>query len=212
MTTPALQLRRGIATLTHGLTADLGVLWRHADTPKGVEAALHDILPALIDRYGIAAAALAAHWYDSLREHHEVKGSFVAEPADIPDSGANALVGWAADTAKDYAAFQSLVTGGAQRRVANFSRQTVMGSSYADPQATGWQRVGSGECAFCAMLIGRGEVYSEASADFASHDHCNCSAVPVFGGESRPVKPYTPTRRDISDADRARVRAYLASH
>lgn len=212
MTTPALQLRRGVATLTRSLTTDLDVLWRHADTPKGVEAALHDVLPALIDRYGIAAAALAAQWYDHQREQLQVRGSFTAIPADIPDSGAHALVGWATVTATDYLTFQSLIEGGAQRRVSNFARRTVMGSSIADPRATGWQRVSGGGCAFCDMLASRGTVYSEESADFASHDHCNCSAVPAFEAEPRPVKPYTPTLRNVTDADRARVRAYLRAN
>jgi hypothetical protein len=30
------------------------------------------------------------------------------------------------------------------------------------------------------MLIGRGAVYSEATADFQSHDHCNCQAEPAW--------------------------------
>jgi hypothetical protein len=62
------------------------------------------------------------------------------------------------------------------------------------------------------MLIGRGAVYSEATADFAAHDHCKCSAVPAFDGEPRPVKPFTPSLREATDADRARVREYLATH
>lgn len=174
------RLRSGVATLSHGLTTDLQVLWRHGDTPDAVAAALHDILPALIERYGLAAGALAAHWYDDLRARREIRGAFTADVADIRDVGAHALVGWAAATATDYAAFQTLVAGGAQRRMANFARQTVMGSSVADPQARGWQRVGAGECEFCSMLIGRGAVYSAATADFESHDHCRCFAEPAF--------------------------------
>ena len=53
-------------------------------------------------------------------------------------------------------------------------------SSTTDPKARGWQRVGVGECDFCSMLIGRGAVYSEATADFLSHDHCHCYAEPAF--------------------------------
>ncbi|HVY10811.1 MAG TPA: hypothetical protein VHB18_11790 [Mycobacteriales bacterium] len=156
------------------------MLWRRADTPKAVEAALHDVLPALIDMYGSAAGALAAHWYDDLRERREIRGSFTADVADIPDTGAHALIGWAADTAADYATFQTLIAGGAQRRTANFARRTVMGSSVADPHARGWMRVGVGECEFCQMLLGRGAVYTEATADFEAHDHCQCGAEPAF--------------------------------
>jgi hypothetical protein len=205
-------LRSGVATLTRGLNNDLTVLWGRGNTPQQIEAALHDVLPALIDRYGIAAASLAAQWYDNLRERLQVPKAFTAPPADVPDSGGHALIGWAGDTATDYATFQTLIAGGAQRRVANFARQTVMGASLEDPQAQGWQRESNGGCEFCDMLAARGAVYSEASADFASHDHCNCYAVPEFTGQTRIVKPYTPTLRDITDADRARVRAYIASH
>jgi hypothetical protein len=99
-----------------------------------------------------------------------------------------------------------------QRRIANVSRYTVAESSVADPGATGWQRVGAGSCAFCRMLIGRGAVYTEAGADFASHDHCNCSAVPAFGGQPRPVKAFTPSSRGTSSADHDRARAWMKNN
>ena len=208
-------LRRGVAGLATLASHDLAALWRQVETAAQAEAALRDILPGLIETYGLAAGTLAADWYDDLREHREIRGRFTAIPADIPDVGAQALVGWALAEVKDPAdlsAFRALIEGGTQRRIANFSRQTVTQSSVADPQASGWQRVGSGECAFCAMLIGRGAVYTEASADFASHDHCNCGAEPAWSGETKPVKPYTPSSKNITDADRARVRAWIASH
>ncbi|HET7666550.1 MAG TPA: hypothetical protein VFK56_10870 [Mycobacterium sp.] len=191
---------------------DLAALWRQVKDAAEAQVALHDILPALIATYGAAAATLAADWYDELRDKVGVGGRFRAIPADIPDAGAHALVGWAATEAKDYSSFQTLIVGGMQRRIANFSRGTITGSAIADPKATGWQRTGSGECAFCSMLIARGAVYTEATADFASHDHCHCSAVPEFAGQPRPVQPYTPSIRNISDADRARVRDYLRTH
>jgi hypothetical protein len=104
-------------------------------------------------------------------------------------------------------------SGAATRLVLDAGRETVMASVAADPQAAGWQRVTSGSgCAFCQMLAGRGEVFSESSADFASHDHCRCSAAPVWGGEGRVVKDYVPSTRNISDVDRARVRKYLRQH
>lgn len=206
------QLRNAVARLTDRATLDLAALWRQVDTAVKAEQALHDILPALVDRYGSMAAALAAAWYDDLRAKQGISGRFEAVPASIPDSGEHALVGWALSSASDFESFQSLIIGGTQRRIADFSRHTVMGSSVADPQAKGWQRVSSGGCAFCDMLAGRGSVYSEATADFASHDHCQCSAVPAFDGQAKPVKAYTPSSRKSTDADRARVRDWIASH
>lgn len=207
-----LDLRDGVKGLVGLASRDLDALWREVRTAAEAEAALRDILPALIDTYGIAASALAADWYDELRHKVGAKGRFTAISADIKDTGAHALIGWATTQATDVNSLQSLILGGTQRRIATFSRDTVIESSIADPAARGWQRVGSGECAFCAMLIGRGAVYGEASADFAAHDHCNCSAAPDFNGEPRPVKPYTPGPRHGSEADFARAKEWIASH
>lgn len=212
MATPE-ELRRALAELNTLARAELGTIWRALRDGDDVTEALHDILPGLIDTYGAAAASVASDWYDDLRESMGVGGRFVAIQADIEDTGAHALVGWALDTAADDGSLVALLEGGVQRRVFNFGRVTVMESSYADPRADGWQRVGVGaNCPFCDLLISRGAVYSESTADFGAHDHCNCAAVPAFSGEPRPVKPYTPTARNITDDDRARVRAWLTSH
>jgi hypothetical protein len=161
--------------------ADLAALWRGTDAPEQAEAALRDVLPGLIDVYGAAAATLAADWYDDTRDEVSARGRFTAIPAEIPETGAQALVGWAlTETAGDVAGFRGLVEGGTQRRIANFSRLTVSRSAVADPAARGWKRVGGGGCDFCRMLIGRGAVYTEATADFESHDHCNCAAAPAW--------------------------------
>ena len=216
MATLGLDLRDGVNGLTTLANRDLHALWKQVSTAVEAREALKDVLPSLIETYGLAAGTLAADWYDAQREKLGIGGRFRAFPADIKDSGAEALAGWGVDplfkAEPDWAAAQTLVAGGLQRRIANFSRLTVSGSAVADPKAHGWQRVGSGECEFCAMLIGRGAVYSEASADFASHDHCNCSAVPAFDVQPRPVKPYTPSKRKGTDAGRARVREYLRTH
>jgi hypothetical protein len=147
------------------------------------EAALRDLLPGLIDQYGAATATVAADWYDDLRDERGVRGRFRAIPASVAETGTQALVGWALTEVADptnVAAFRSLIEGGTQRRIANFSRLTVTGSSVADPQARGWQRTGAGDCDFCAMLIGRGAVYTEASVEFPSHDHCQCGSEPAW--------------------------------
>ena len=207
------ELRQALADLNVLASRDLGRIFRALREGDNAAEALHDILPALIERYGLAASALAADWYDDLRESKGVGGRFAAIPANIEDTGAHALVGWALDEATDDGSLVALLEGGMQRRVVNFGRFTVTESSIADPRADGWQRLGQGaNCAFCDMLISRGAVYSEASADFASHDHCNCIAVPAFRGEPREVKPYTPSLRDSTDADRARAREWIASH
>lgn len=214
MALPGNDLREAVIGLTNEAQADIAALWREVVDAAEAGTALNDILPGLVDHYGTMAAVLAADWYDDLRDKVGVARSFSAIPADIPDPGIPALVGWATQTASDDAGFRALIEGGVQRRIANFSRMTVMGSAVADPSARGWQRIGAGQCrnGFCDMLIARGAVYTEATADFAAHDHCKCSAIPAWSGRPIPVRPFTPSTRDISDADRARVRDWLATH
>lgn len=73
------------------------------------------------------------------------------------------------------------VSAAAVRHVLDGGREVTLASVREDPQARGWARVASANaCAFCAMLAGRGGVYTEASADFEAHDGCGCVAEPVF--------------------------------
>jgi hypothetical protein len=70
----------------------------------------------------------------------------------------------------------------AMRHAMNGGRATILDSIAADPDALGWARATSGKaCAFCAMLASRGPVYSERSVDFHAHDHCSCTAEPIYG-------------------------------
>jgi hypothetical protein len=203
----------GLASLAH---RDLRRLWRQVDSAEQARDALADVLPGLIHAYGLASATVAADWYDDLRDELNIDGRFFAIVADLDDVGADELAGWsvgplfAADP--DWRAARALAEGGLQRRIANAARETVRQSSIEDPKAQGWQRSASRGCSFCQMIAARGIVFTRSSVVFAAHDHCRCVAVPAFGGRPVPVKPYTPTERNITDADRARVRAYLAEH
>lgn len=215
MATPT-ELRVAITDLATLADRDLAVLWRQVSTADDARDALMDVLPDLVHTYSLASATISADWYDDLRDMVEARGRFRAIPTDPQDLGADSLARWGVAplyaAEPDWSRARTLVKGGMQLRIANASRYTVAGSSLADPAADGWMRQGSGGCAFCSMLIGRGAVYSEASADFGAHDHCRCSAVPAFKGSPRPVKPYTPSARKASDADRARVRGWIADH
>lgn len=211
------ELRSAVESLATIADADVAELWQQITSAPDMRAALMDILPALIDTYGAAAAAFAADWYDDLAEESELPARFTAIPADLAVTGAEALAGWSTAPLflpePDWDAARTRLTGGIQLRVANAARTTITFSSIADPRADGWQRVASGGgCGFCQMLAGRGAVYSDKSVDFAAHDHCNCTAAPAWRGRPRPVKPYTPTARNITDADRARTREYIAAH
>jgi hypothetical protein len=212
----AADLRTGLVGLSRLASADLTTLWATVATAEQARDALVGVLPPLADSYATAAAALAADWYDEVRATDNIDGRFFAITAKLDNLGADVLARWGVAplfrAEPDWADAQTLIDGGLQRRIANAARDTVTLSSIRDPQATGWQRVAQGGCAFCRMLAARGAVYSRETVDFASHDHCHCVAVPAFRGRPLPVKPYHVSRRTVSDIDRARVRQYLAEH
>lgn len=215
-TTPqAESLRAELALLTAKAAADLRELVSF-DAAEAARDALMALLPRLVDIYGSASASLTADWYDMVRSDAGVSGRFSAFVPEAPDTfGTDELARWGVgplfDAEPNPDAARVLIEGGMQRRIVNQSRAVLTESAIADPAAAGWQRVGRGGCTsgFCDMLIARGDVYTEATAAFAAHDHCQCSAVPAWGGEPVPVKPYTPSTRNITDADRARLREYL---
>lgn len=180
--------RRDIEELLRLALGDLDSVWRQIDSADAARAALMDLLPELTAIYGSAAAALAADWYDEMRESAEVSGRFRAVAAELPDVGrTDALARWGIaplfGAAPDFDAAKSLVAGGFQRIVADADRYTVLGSTAADPGSGRWSRNTTGvSCDFCVMLAGRGAVYrSVDTADFKSHDHCDCLCVPNFG-------------------------------
>lgn len=209
----ATSLRSETASLVRLADRDLTRLWRLVSAGASAGEALHDLLPAIVREYGAAGGAMAAEWYDDQRGKVGARGQFYALPIQPDDRGTHSLVGWALDTATNDAALQALILGGVQRRIADHVRYTITGNAIEDRAAAGWQRVTDGNaCAFCSMLAGRGAVYSEAGADFASHDDCGCSATVAWKGEPVPVKPFTPSARTSTEADRARVREYLRTH
>lgn len=166
--------------------ADLTRLWQGLETADEARDALVDLLPALAGTYGLAAAALAADWYDELREAAEVKGRFRAVPSEPEVARTGPLARWAVGplfaAVPDFAAAKTLASGGFQRLVADADRNTVLLSASKDPQSGRWSRQTTGKsCGFCVMLSGRGAVYKATTADFRSHDHCDCLAVPHFG-------------------------------
>ena len=206
-------LRSETAKVVDLANRDLSRLWRLVAAGASAGEALHDLLPAIIREYGALGGALAAEWYDEQREKAGVPRSFVAVPVAADDRGAHALVGWALKEAADDASLQALILGGVQRRVADHVRYTVAGNSIADPSARGWQRVARPDgCWFCRAIASRGAVFTESTADFASHDHCLCSAVPAWGGKPAPVKPFRPSERGVSEADRARFKKWASEN
>ncbi|MEV4670980.1 hypothetical protein AB0K34_04935 [Actinomadura sp. NPDC049382] len=182
-----------VVALAH---ADLVRWWAELDTSDGrtAAAALEAFMADLVAAYGSVAASLAADFYDDLREQADAPRRFRAHVADpVPAEQVGAAARWAAgpmfggdgpNAALEHAA------GAVQRLVQQPGRETIELNTRRDPARPGWARVPRGKgCAFCRMLAGRGAVYSSARAagDMrAFHDHCKCSAVPVWRGQGLP--------------------------
>jgi hypothetical protein len=182
--------RASIAKLTTLAKADLALVYRSVDSPDQARDALLDVLPAIADEYGAAAATLGADYYDELRDAAGARGRFTAIPAEVPGAArAEALARWGVSplyqAEPDFESSLTLVSGGLQRIIANTDRQTVRGSSIQDPGAKGWIRVGHGECDWCQQFLD-GEVHYVEGYDFNAHDHCLCTADPVFEDAETP--------------------------
>lgn len=204
--------------------ADLETFWRTLDTSDvlATQRAVLDFLPDLVQTYGEIGAALAADFYEELRDGSpDVRRLYTAVVSDnvVPIAQAQASGRWAmgslwnpVGTPEEAAAATLENLSGVTNRLSLIpARDTVRLNAVNDPDSVGWRRVGKGDsCAFCRMLIGRGNVYSADTATFAAHDHCDCLAEPAWGGgEPVSVIQYIASKRNPTKADRARVRDFL---
>lgn len=187
--------RRQTLVLRAATIRDLHRLWPALDWTR-----LDETYPAwvaavstLVARDRLTAAGLATAYLRAIRMSRDVPG---APAIVLPEAAPAAQVATSlrvttlvaakraasAGLGEKAAMAQAFVqsSGAATRLVLDAGRETVRLSTLADPRAVGWQRVGVGRCDFCRMLLDRGAVYSEATADFAAHDHCTCSAEPVY--------------------------------
>jgi hypothetical protein len=207
-------------TLVTGAAVDAAsrLLASLSGSPESQRADLLDAVPSLIAYYADGSSALAADFYDDERERAEARGRFTAEPLvrDRSEKIARA-VAWAAQPLlepSDVTSQQRLAEV-VQLETARPYRDTVTANRRRDPESIGWRRVSGGGCSFCSMLASRGAVYREASARFASHSNCHCTAAPVFRGQDGPeasVMQYVASKRTRSDKERAALRDYLAEN
>lgn len=160
-----------------------------------------DAVILLVQSRATNSAALAARYYEMFREADLGltwgKAALLAEPPTVAEItaavGATARAGTYRALVAGQTAEQAMksglvqVSGALSRQVLNGGRQTVIGMARHDSRCNGWIRVSDGDpCAFCAMLLSRGPVYKEESADFEAHDHCGCGAEPCFPGTKWP--------------------------
>ena len=211
-----LESRSALRLLTaEALATSLDLLARIDGSPEVRRAALLETVPALIEHYGEGAATLAADFYDEQRELAGEASSFTSE-AVVADRTVKtrSAIAWAAAPlfTDDLDLSGKRLTEVVQLETARPFRDTILTNRANDPAAAGWRRITKGGCQLCRMLADRGAVYREATARFATHPNCHCTAQPVFKtdvGEEASVEQYKASRRGRTAKQRAALREYL---
>lgn len=195
--------RRANLALRARTLRDLVQVWALLD-PKRLDATFPRWLAAVslvVNRDRDRAATLAGLYLDQVRQLAGVDSQLLVPPRPLDPErfklsmrltsvvaakkavGAGQPVGLAMDHAL------SQHTGAASRLVLNAGRETVAATVLAE--GGGWRRVASSTaCDFCRMLADRGPVYSKATVAFRAHNHCTCSAEPVYGPTVTTPAPY----------------------
>lgn len=74
------------------------------------------------------------------------------------------------------------IVGGVTALALEGDRRTVADTVADDPAAAGWRRVtDASPCKFCSDIRAQGVIAaSDRGASFPAHDHCGCTAAPVY--------------------------------
>ncbi|MEH3052503.1 MAG: hypothetical protein PGN13_16130 [Patulibacter minatonensis] len=135
------------------------------------------------------SGALAGAYYQQLRREERPGGKRLEVPqADLNvdalkvslyTTGRNMTDRAIAAGLSPQAAIQAAlvrVTGTVTRYTLSGGRDTLVEAVRDDPRAEGYERIiGSEACAFCQDLAG-----TSSTDDFSAHDHCGCTAAPVW--------------------------------
>jgi hypothetical protein len=198
------RLRRAQAGVARLVRRDLEAFWASLDLqrPEDAREELIGFTPVLVAYYGDVAGTVAADWYDEARAAEQVAGRFraaiaAAVAADVVQATVRRAAGHLFTDAP--ALTLDALVPPAEQYALDAGRRTVVEATRADPAAVGWRRVtGGSPCEFCEMLAGRGGVYREETASFASHKHCACTAAPEWDPDAPevPAGAYAASRGD----------------
>ena len=204
------QYRLQQAQLAATLTRDLVLLLRALFNPMDPDAAWQAVrtsVAALIADRRRQSADLAAAFYRAERLAAGLRDPFTpAVPAPLPAEQVLAAVdatgiaafrralraGATPQQAVDRAAVT--LSGSASRLALGGGRAAVDESVRRDDEAIGWIRLTDADpCPWCLMMASRGATFHSAASaggaknaqfvgdgDFAWHDHCGCTALPVW--------------------------------
>lgn len=204
--------RAGQLRLRQSLVRDLLRVWPMFDPADitGSWSKLEPVLVALVQSRFPLSARIAATYLPEFRAAEGVIGSVTAVVPDTPLADvivpnlrfvgpSNAGRMWATGQQPSQIARTTLVNieGELTRQILAGGRQTIVDTVRDDRRARGYSRVTDGApCAFCAMLAGRGAVYtSEGSGSFEAHRKCGCTAEPTYWTDA----PLSPSARQFAD-------------
>lgn len=182
--------------LSKGTVAQFLAVWDLLDKDALRESfpAYYRAAKAIVDANRRRSAALAAAYLENFRRVEGARGPFTpvlaGDADDAPTMTSLYVTGPVAieraqrngkppeETSK--AAFV-LSVGAITRLALNGGRETLYASTEADHEATGYRRVTAGStCSFCRDLAALGPVRKSLGANFRAHDHCGCTAEPVY--------------------------------
>nr|DAJ99627.1 MAG TPA: minor capsid protein [Caudoviricetes sp.] len=169
---------------------DLDRIWqaiRGTDNNTASET-LQSVIPQLINRYGLMAAAVAADWYEALT------GTEAFLPDSYNEEAFQTSTRWALGplfqkevSEADRKTALKRLTAAAVRHTRQHARNTIDGSVRRSGGKVRYARrvTGATTCDFCLMLASRGPVYGTVEdaggASNRYHDNCDCVPVPVVG-------------------------------
>lgn len=169
---------------------DLDRIWqaiRETDNNTASQM-LQSVIPQLINRYGLMAAAVAADWYEALT------GTEAFLPDSYNEEAFQTSTRWALGplfkkevSEADRKTALKRLTAAAVRHTRQHARNTIDGSVRRSGGKVRYARrvTGATTCDFCLMLASRGPVYGtvkDAGGESNRyHDNCDCVPVPVVG-------------------------------
>lgn len=219
MAASASQVRSALNKLAEDGVARLArVLPTLTGSPEAIRSDLLDLAPSVIFTYTDGSSALAADWYDDVRDEAAPPKLYLAEPfvADRSEK-VHRMVAWAAEplfgAEPDMEQVALRLLPDVQKEIARPFRDTITTNARRDPASVGWRRIASGQgCKWCRALSDKGAIYRQETARFAAHSNCHCSAAPVFDGEDGPeanVMQYVASQRKRTAKERKALRDYL---
>ena len=151
-------------------------------------------MSTLCRSYTDMSAALSATYYEGIRKASRIKSKYtpVVSSGYVPDSVYSATISVLDEVQSGRATKPAaeLLANVANREIKNAADNCIRANVKRDPAKPRYAIVPNGDaCAFCQMRAAAGYTYADEDA-VESHDHCTCTATPVFGNQT--IEGYNP--------------------